>query len=147
MRIVSEAGFAERIKTVLRDPKFDDVGCVTGPGRSGAVAAVYASHILGVSFIPFGQKPPIELGRVLVIDTARETGRTMRKAESKYAAHDPISVVVFEEPPRVGFWYEAPKPQRYRHEKKLTVVKYDAEGCRRFEMVFPLIGKPELVEE
>jgi hypothetical protein len=53
---------------------------------------------------------------VLIIDTARESGRTLRKAERLYSDHNPIVIACFEEPPRVAFWYEAPKPERYRRE-------------------------------
>lgn len=119
MRIISEAEFAARMREILAD--IDPVGCVTGPGRSGAVAAVYASHILAVPFIPQGAKIPYHLGRLLVIDTARESGQTLRKAVKKIwhpvGWDDPLVLVAYEEPPRVAFWYEAPKPQRYRHER------------------------------
>jgi len=116
VRIVSEEEFHERLRAVLMKAATDDVGAVTGPGRSGAVAAVYASHMLGIPFIPFGQKHPQHLGRLLIVDTARESGATLRKAARRYEGATPLVVVAFEEPPRVAFWYEAPKPQRYRHE-------------------------------
>ncbi len=123
MRIVSEDEFKLRLLTVL--PANDDIGAVTGPGRSGAVAAVYASHILGVPYIPYGSPAPVIkhrngriAGRLLIVDTARESGRTLRKAVSRYQHANPIVAVAFEEPPRVAFWYEAPKPQRFRHERK-----------------------------
>lgn len=116
MRIVSEPEFAERLRAVLAD--VEGVGAVTGPGRSGAVAAVYASHMLHIPFIPYGQKHPRHLGRLLIVDTARESGATLRKAERRYEGETPLIAVAFEEPPRVAFWYEAPKPQRYRHERR-----------------------------
>jgi hypothetical protein len=114
MRIIYEPEFRERMCEILAEAR--DVGAVTGPGRSGAVAAVYASHILGVPFIPYGQKHPQHLGRLLIIDTARESGATLRKAERRYQGATPLVLVAYEEPPRVTFWYEAAKPQRYRHE-------------------------------
>lgn len=117
MRIVSEAEFAERITSLLWAESLSEVGSVTGPGRSGAVAAVYASHILGVPFIPYGSPAPEHLGPILIIDTARESGKTLRKAERRYGYANPIVIAVYEEPPRVAFWYEAGKPQRYRHEQ------------------------------
>ena len=116
MRIVSEAEFSSRMRELLADPATSDVGAVTGPGRSGALAAVYASNMLRVPFIPYGQKHPSQLGRLLIIDTARQSGATLRKAERKYQGETPLVLVAYEEPPRVAFWYEAPKPQRYRHE-------------------------------
>lgn len=115
-RIVSEAEFAQELRRVLDMYPTEDVGCVVGPGRSGAVAAVYASHLLRVPFIPYGAKAPLHLGRLLIIDTASASGRTLRKAKARYGADDAIVVAIFDEPPRVAFWYEAPKPQRYRHE-------------------------------
>lgn len=117
-RIVSEAEFRARLAGMLASADLGDVGSVTGPGRSGAVAAVYASHLLGVPFIPFGSPAPAHLGRVLIVDTARESGRTLRKAERRYEAARPVALAVYEEPPRVTFWYEAEKPQRYRHERR-----------------------------
>lgn len=116
MRIVHEAEFAQRLKSVLETAELGSIGSVTGPGRSGAVAAVYASHLIGIPFIPFGSKVPTNLGRLLIVDTARESGKTLRKAAKDYGYANPLVVVAFEEPPRVAFWYEAPKPQRYRHE-------------------------------
>jgi hypothetical protein len=53
---------------------------------------------------------------VLIVDTARESGATVRKALRRYKAFDPLECVAFHDPPRVAFWYEAPKPQLYRHE-------------------------------
>lgn len=104
MTVISEAEFAARLRSIL--PANDNVGAVTGPGRSGAVAAVYASHMLGVPFIPYGQKSPKHLGRLLIVDTARQSGRTLRKAERRYQESTPLVVVAYEEPPRVVFWYE-----------------------------------------
>src|SRR5687768_13384045 len=117
MRVIAEHEFHQRIKGILAQADAA-IGSVTGPGRSGAIAAVYASHILGVPFIPYGSANPTHLGRLLIIDTARETGATVRKAERRYRDADPVVMVAFEEPPRVAFWYEASKPQRHRHERK-----------------------------
>lgn len=118
-RIVSEAEFAVSIRIALTFHLVggEEVDCVTGPGRSGAIAAVYASHILGIPFIPYGQKVPPQLPRLLLIDTARQTGKTIRKAQKKYEGFVTTTVVVYEEPPRVAFWYESAKPQHYKHER------------------------------
>jgi hypothetical protein len=114
-RIVSEEEFSVRIQEILQDvPK--DYGWVTGPGRSGAIAAVYASHLLRIPFLPYGCFAEEKLGNVLLVDTARESGRTIQKAANKYEDRNPIVRIAFEEPPRVAFWYEAPKPQHFRHE-------------------------------
>lgn len=74
---------------------------VTGPGRSGAVAAVYASHYLGIPFVPFKR---MRGSNVLVVDTAILTGSTLRKASRYY--FDAPTVHGFTQPPRVKFWYE-----------------------------------------
>lgn len=122
-RIVSEPEFRRRMLSLLVTWPQDElatVGSVMGPGRSGAIAAVYVSHMLGVPFIPAGSRAPLHLGRLLLVDTARQSGRTMRKLARRYDtphAPPPLVIVAFEEPPRVRFWYEAPTPQRYRHER------------------------------
>lgn len=115
MMTIGEPEFAQALCAAL-DTSVEArlVRSVTGPGRSGAVAAVYASHMLGIPFLPFGQPGP---GPVLVIDTAMKTGRTIRRAVRRYerlgmAAYD---LVVFDEGPaapgergsRLRFWYEA----------------------------------------
>jgi len=116
MRTVSECEFRTRLQEVLSQLDVSSIGSVTGPGRSGAIAAVYASHMLRVPFIPYGAQAPTQLGRLLIIDTARQSGATLRKAARCYKSAQPVAVACFEEPPRVAFWYESPKPQRYRHE-------------------------------
>ena len=115
MRQISEAEFSEKIHAALSGIK---AGSVTGPGRSGAIAAVYASHILRIPFFPYKCPAPVDLGPVLVIDTATESGATLRKAARLYSAANPVVVSVFREPPRVYFWYEAGKPQHYEKETK-----------------------------
>lgn len=61
--------------------KFD---FVTGPGRSGAVAAVYASHYLGLPFKPHKAGNYDDDTVCLVVDTVEYTGKTLRKAVSWY---------------------------------------------------------------
>jgi hypothetical protein len=114
VRIITEPEFAERIRLLLADPLYVECGMVTGPGRSGAIAAVYASHLLHIPYITYKSEPDLKLGRLLVIDTASETGQTLRKAELRYPGA--LVVPVYREPPRVAFWYESAKPQRYRHD-------------------------------
>jgi len=80
-------------------------GCVTGPGRSGAIASAFASHILSVPFIPFRQQVPDKLRPVLIVDTATWTGAAARKAARLYGPGTEF-VVAFNEPPMVKFWYE-----------------------------------------
>lgn len=117
---ITEPEFAQKIQE-LRDLVPDDVGWVTGPGRSGAIASVYASHLLGIPFVPYGSKCP-DRGRVLIVDTACQSGRTLRKAAKKYEAFDPFIWFGFHEPPRVIFWYEPGLPHRHRHERPLSGV-------------------------
>lgn len=62
-----------------------DFDFVTGPGRSGAVAAVYASHYLGIPFKPHKAGNYDKDTACLVVDTVEYTGRTLRKAVMWYA--------------------------------------------------------------
>ena len=104
-RIVSEQEFHNRLfhDLVIRAYGGARERAVTGPGRSGAIASVYASHILGIPWIPYGQSCPLK--PVLIVDTAAKTGRTLRKALTKYRTDR--FCVPFSEPPRVRFWYES----------------------------------------
>lgn len=107
-RLITEAEFGRALRATLgmRGITAGVVRSVTGPGRSGAIAAVYASHWLGVPYIPCDALAPAHLHPVLVIDTATQTGRTLRRAE-RHHGPDAIAVAVYSEPPRVRFWYEA----------------------------------------
>jgi hypothetical protein len=102
---VSEAEFTSNLRKLLECSDLPAVQGVTGPGRSGAIAAVYASHILTVPFIPFGHYD-LPLSPILIVDTARFSGKTLRRAERKYEHLNPVVRWVYEEPPRVRFWYE-----------------------------------------
>lgn len=106
---INEAHFALELRRKAKElspelkPDF-----VTGPGRSGALAAVYYSHLTGVPFIPWGYVP--DDGWVMVIDTATMSGRTMRKACNKLnrLGVNVVSLAVFETPGVHNvFWYEA----------------------------------------
>jgi adenine/guanine phosphoribosyltransferase-like PRPP-binding protein len=108
-RVVTEAEFAAALRAALEHSvQAGTARSVTGPGRSGAIASVYASHMLGIPFVPFGAPGP---SPVLIIDTATKTGRTLRRALRRY---DRLGMVaggfaVFDEVrgDRVRFWYEA----------------------------------------
>lgn len=120
-RLITEQDFRERIRSSLLDRTVPlAVGSVTGPGRSGAVASVYASHLLRVPFIPYGSPVPKDLGRLLIIDTAMLTGATIRKAARRYADCDPVVIALYSETKqdKVYFWYERPHPQSYSHERR-----------------------------
>lgn len=78
---------------------------VTGPGRSGAIASVYASHFLGIPFVPYKHK--IEGKIPLIVDTAMMTGETLRKASRFY--NDADYLFAFDESIdkiHIRFWYE-----------------------------------------
>lgn len=100
MKTIPEQEFRDRLYAILYElPQVYDY--VTGPGRSGAIAAVYTSHYLGIPFVPYKQRAP---GNPLIVDTAVMSGRTIRKASRFYGCADYI--FVYSEPPRVKFWYE-----------------------------------------
>lgn len=102
-KVVTEAEFAAALREALAGAVARGV---VGPGRSGAIASVYASHMLGIPWIPYGTTCPPALRPLLIVDTARKTGSTLRKAERRYGDGETVTVYVFDEPPRVRFWYE-----------------------------------------
>ena len=102
MIIISEKEFKVSLLNKLINIKAKSV---TGPGRSGAIASVYASHIMEIPFIPYGQSCPEYLRPILIIDTAKKSGRTLRKAQKKYGGNSK-TIFIYNEPPRVRFWYE-----------------------------------------
>lgn len=103
-RLVSEPEFRERLSAVLSPLRNAGYKSITGPGRSGAIAAAYASHFLGIPFITHG-RPQARMLPCLVVDTATESGRTLKRALRK--ARGSKAIALFNEPPRVKFWYEA----------------------------------------
>lgn len=108
MELVTESMFRARLREVLDADQYDLFWAngVTGPGRSGAVAAVYFSHQLGIPFLPYGLPCPDALRPLLIVDTAKQSGATLRKAAAKYSDGLTITKYLFDEPPRVMFWYE-----------------------------------------
>lgn len=105
MKIIQESEFRTAMYNALDNFKKSNVKYVTGPGRSGAIAAVYASHYLTIPFIPSTFKTSFfNKNEVLVVDTAMLTGATVRKCMKKF--NTSFSVVPFIEPPLVKFWYE-----------------------------------------
>lgn len=75
--IISAEEFSQRLRVAVQGIQ---ARAVTGPGRSGAIASVYASHMLGIPWLPFGAKCPEHLRPLLIIDTASKHGRTLRRA-------------------------------------------------------------------
>lgn len=111
MILVSESEFREELERLLYNMSWGhDYNSVTGPGRSGAVAAVYVSHMTGVPFIPFGQPCPDKLRPILIVDTATKSGKTLKKACNKYRGAEMVATAVYsEENVRYKFWYERDK--------------------------------------
>lgn len=89
---------------------YGDYTFVTGAGRSGAVAAVYASHHLGIPYIPHKAGNYLSGGRVLVVDTVEYTGKTLRKAQKWYAKRGLQTQAIFGVKETRGhyfkMWYE-----------------------------------------
>lgn len=94
----------EKLDNLYIKPRF-----VTGPGRSGAIASVYASYYLSVPFVPYKTLLPNHFCPILIIDTAEYTGKTLRQACKVYEHNTPIPLAIYEEPPRLHFWYEDTK--------------------------------------
>lgn len=88
----------------------NDYSFVTGPGRSGAVAAVYASHYLNIPFKPHKAGNYERDHRVLIVDTVEYTGKTLRKASSWYEKRGLLVDVAFALKETRGhyfkLWYE-----------------------------------------
>lgn len=87
----------------MKGVKFD---FVTGPGRSGHVAAVYASHYLGIPFKPHKCGVYKEGEVVLVVDTVKYTGKTLRKAQQWYAKRGLIVAVAYALDETRGHYYK-----------------------------------------
>jgi hypothetical protein len=100
---VTPEEFHERLIEIL-SPLKGQFSAVTGPGRSGAIASVYASHFLGIPWVPLHKAATTPLRPLLLIDTAIESGATMRKAQRRTGAT--MAIALYNEPPRVKFWYE-----------------------------------------
>lgn len=101
--IVTEDEFRAQLQAVL-EPLRGKCRIVCGPGRSGAVASVYASHFLKIPWLLPSVGIPERLRPVLVIDTAARTGATLRKIQKRVGAE--VAIALFDEPPRIRFWYE-----------------------------------------
>ena len=106
MEHINESWFRGSLQITLKDYK-NTFKAVTGPGRSGAIAAVYASHYLGIPFIPHGSQVPDNLYPLLVIDTIAKSGATIRKAVYKHRDKDVTGLTVFKADKKVKFWFEA----------------------------------------
>lgn len=102
MNIITELEFSNKLVEVLTQHK-GRFNYVTGPGRSGAISAVYASHYLDIPFIPYGAYQEAE--NILIIDTVAQSGKTLRKASRAYP--NSYSIAIFGQcEERYRFWYE-----------------------------------------
>lgn len=109
MECINEITFRKALIEVLKPYKGYFKG-VCGPGRSGALASVYASHILGVPFVPFKQQIPKELFPLLIVDTTQKSGRTMRKAVEWYKKlqlGEVQGLTPYSANAKLHFWFES----------------------------------------
>ena len=106
MKIIQEPEFRKRLIAKLKHLR-GKVFSVVGAGRSGSICAVYASHYLNIPFIPYAKKIdlPSKLHPILLIDTARYNGKTMRKLQKRVKGSS-FCVWLYTEPPMLRFWYE-----------------------------------------
>lgn len=115
--IISEDEFRSKLISELSKQEYDRFKSVTGPGRSGSIASVYASHYLRIPFIPFGCGCVEKLSPLLIIDTASLSGKTLKRCSNKYQYIEHKTIALYSEPPRLRFWYEdLTFPQRERYE-------------------------------
>lgn len=106
---ISEPEFRDALWIALDAVSPKKYDFIIGPGRSGAIAAAYASHMHGIPFAAWDSNIPAA-SRVLIIDTAAQTGKTIRKAYRRYTrlGHKVKSVAVYSCPKtHFVFWYEA----------------------------------------
>lgn len=101
--MIDENQFSQMMKESLSDLK-GKVLFVTGPGRSGAVAAVYASYYLGAAYVPYGHQVPNK-GTMLVVDTIEQSGATLRKAAKRYPGCI-VRSICGKKDTREHFWFE-----------------------------------------
>jgi len=110
--IITEPEFRKYVRSLrgtFRPSSEDGPLFVTGPGRSGAIASVYASHLWGAAFLPFGEIADCPPGDILVVDTAQNTGKTLRKAAKRYPGSRQVAFYREGEAGtgcRIHFWYE-----------------------------------------
>jgi adenine/guanine phosphoribosyltransferase-like PRPP-binding protein len=105
--VVSETEFSALVASALADEPTPDF--IVGPGRSGAVAAVYASYRMHRPFVPYGHPGGPKGSTVLIVDTVSMTGGTIRKARAKYERMGFVVrtlTIVPENQKRHHFWFE-----------------------------------------
>lgn len=103
---ISEEEWARKFRLnlwFLNGEKFD---FVTGPGRSGAIASVYASHYLGIPFKPHKAGSYKSGEYVLIVDTVEYTGKTLRKSEKWHQSRGLITRTCFALKENKGHYYK-----------------------------------------
>jgi hypothetical protein len=110
MRTISQEEFETELKMKL-EPFRGKVHSVIGPGRSGAIASVFASYYLGIPWLPQRHHSIKKiLAPVLIVDTAEKTGKNLRRCRNfifpPSLRSDCITISIFKEPPNVRFWFE-----------------------------------------
>lgn len=107
---ITELQFRDKFYTVLDNIKQKSFSFVAGPGRSGAIASVYASHYLSIPFKPHKTGNYTGDTSVLIVDTVEYTGNTLRKAASWYGKRGLYVTITFAFKESRGhyykFWYE-----------------------------------------
>jgi adenine/guanine phosphoribosyltransferase-like PRPP-binding protein len=105
-----EIEWRELFYAKLDDVSYMEFDYVTGPGRSGAIASVYASHYLGIPFKPHKAGKVNAGDKVLIVDTVEYTGSTLRKSKSWHENQGASCTVVFAIKESRGhyfkMWYE-----------------------------------------
>lgn len=102
---ISETKFKNDLKNMLNEFDVTGLQFVAGPGRSGAIASVYVSHMSNLSFVPYKASGNVAYDKFLIVDTAAMTGRTIRQARNFYKGSRML--VVYDNPDvRYVFWYE-----------------------------------------
>lgn len=102
---ISESKFKSDLKLKLKNFDATGLNFVTGPGRSGAIASVYVSHMTSLSFVPYKTGGNFLYDKFLIVDTAAMSGRTIRQANNFYKGSKML--VVYNDPEiRHVFWYE-----------------------------------------
>lgn len=107
MTLITEAAFQERIEEALAD-RHGKFAWVMGPGRSGAIAAIYASHILNIPWVPYGFLPRAK-GKGLLIDIAHTNALCLNRAVRRYRTRETETLLLFHTPDAIPvLWFQCP---------------------------------------
>lgn len=106
--MITEPEFVTQLRETLADPVYATVASVTGPGRSGAMASIYASQLLDIEYVPCGREPRTG-GPILLIDVADTTMYGLNKLAKRYKDYDQVLCLVFEVEKSVPMWFELSK--------------------------------------